>query len=80
MRPPINPYGYAWLEGEMVVDPKEYKVVFEIVRLWKAGKSFTKIAKYLNERNVATRMGKKWSHPVVASIINRSRTAVRFEK
>jgi hypothetical protein len=80
MRPPIIPYGYAWMEGDMVVDPKEYQVVLEMVRLWKSGQSFAKIAKHLNECKIATRMGRNWSHPVVASIIQRNRASTKVGK
>lgn len=69
MRPPIIPYGYAWLEGRLIVEPREYKVVLEVVRLWQKGKSLTAIAGYLNDKEVPTRMGKGWSHSVVGSII-----------
>ena len=71
MRPPVLPYGYAWLEGKLVVDPREFKTVLKIMDLWHSGKSLTDIAKYLNDHNIPTRMGGRWFHCTVGAIIKR---------
>ncbi|MBX2988307.1 MAG: recombinase family protein [Bdellovibrionaceae bacterium] len=71
MRPPVLPYGYDWLDGKLVVDPKEYRVVQKILRLWQNGKSARLIADLLNQQNIPTRMGKQWFHSSVNAVIKR---------
>jgi len=80
MRPPIIPYGYAWLEGRLVLDPREYKVVLEAVRLWRKGQSLTAIARHLNDKKVSTRMGKRWTHAVIGAIVKRHLEAEKQTK
>lgn len=71
MRSPVLPYGYAWLEGKLVKEPREYKIVLKVIGLWQAGKSLTAIARTLNDQRVPTRNGKKWFHCTVGAIIKR---------
>ena len=71
MRSPIIPYGFVWLEGKLVKEPREYKVVLKIIGLWKAGKGFTAIARTLNDQRLLTRNGKKWFQSSVGAIIKR---------
>jgi hypothetical protein len=71
MRSPVLPYGYDWLDGKLVVDPKEYRVVQKILRLWREGKSARLIADSMNQQNIPTRMGKRWFHSSVNSVIKR---------
>lgn len=71
MRSPVIPYGHAWLEGTLVVEPREYKIVLKVMSLWQSGKSLTAIADYLNDQGVPTRMGGKWFHCTVGAIIKR---------
>ena len=39
MRSPVIPYGHAWLEGKLVVEQREYKIILKIMQLWQSGKS-----------------------------------------
>jgi hypothetical protein len=71
MRSGVIPYGFAYLEGKLVVDPREYKVVLEMAKLWQSGKSFTAIAKQMNKQKIQTRLGKRWAVSVVGAIIRR---------
>jgi hypothetical protein len=71
IRPPVLPYGFAWLEGKLVKDPREYKVVLKVIGLWQAGKSLTAIAGALNDQRVHTRNGKKWFHSSIGAIVKR---------
>jgi hypothetical protein len=64
-----TPFGYTYLEGKLVVDPREYKVVLEMYRLWQGGQSLRAISRHLNDQKVATRLGKSWKHEVVKNII-----------
>lgn len=70
-RSPVMPYGYDWLNGQLTLDPKEYRVVQKILNLWKAGESSQSIAKILNHQLIAPRSSKTWSRGVVASIVKR---------
>lgn len=71
MRCGVIPYGYAYLEGALVVAPHEYKIVLLVVKLWKSGKSFKAIARLLNDRKIPTRLGGSWYGPTVAAIVRR---------
>jgi hypothetical protein len=72
MRPPGTiPFGFAYLEGKLVKDPKEYKTVLQIQKLWKSGKSCSAIATALNNKKTPTRMGKRWGKSVIARVLKR---------
>jgi hypothetical protein len=71
MKPVSIPYGYAYLDGKLVKDPKDYKIVLQIYKLWKAGKSCTDIAAILNNQKTSTRMGGRWGKSVIARILKR---------
>lgn len=71
MRPGTIPFGFAYLEGKLVKDPKEYKTVLQIQKLWKSGKSCSAIATVLNNQKTPTRMGKGWGKSVIARILKR---------
>ena len=73
MRSPVIPYGHAWLEGKLVVEQREYKIILKIMQLWQSGKSQGAIADFLNSQKVPTRMGKKWFHSSVGAIIKRQK-------
>jgi len=53
------PYGYAYLEGSPIKEPKEYKVVLQIQNLWQSEKGCSAIAKTLNDQKILTRGGKR---------------------
>ena len=65
------PFGYDYLEGKLVTDPKEYKIVLNIYRQWKNAQGFRAIARSLNSQRILTRTGKKWTHELIKRIINR---------
>ena len=64
------PYGYANVDGKMVVVPEQAETVKEIFRDTLAGKSTHAIQKELNERGVPTKKGGKWTHGTVNAIIS----------
>jgi hypothetical protein len=65
------PYGYAYLEGRPVKEPKEYKVVLQIQSLWQSGKGCSAIANTLNDQKIITRGGKRWAKGIISRIIKR---------
>lgn len=64
-----TPFGYAYLEGKLLMDPKEQIALRKIMKLWKDGKSYQAIADKLNHLKIPTRSGKPWIRSVVRSII-----------
>lgn len=73
----LPPYGQAWLEGKLVVDPREHKTIQLILKLRRSGKSFTAIAKHLNDQRVPTRMGRKWHSFSVSRIVHQQSQPTR---
>ena len=65
------PYGYAWLSGEIVMKPLEYKNVLLILELSKMGKRPYQIANYYNKQGLRPRRGRKWFARTVTDIIKR---------
>lgn len=65
------PFGYYYLDGGLVKDPKEYPTLQMIDQLRRRGKSPTAIANRLNDKKVKTRKGNVWKQPTVYNIIER---------
>lgn len=65
------PYGYNVLDGKIVVDPKEIKVVRKILDLHQKDMSFNAISRWLSSQKIQTKLNKKWSDKTVASIIRK---------
>ena len=63
------PYGYANVDGEMVIVPEQAEVVKEIFAGCLAGKSTHIIAKELNEKGVPTKRGAKWTGATINGIL-----------
>ena len=63
-----TPFGYAYLDGKLLMDPKEQIALRKIQTLHEKGKSYQAIADELNNQNIPTRSGKPWIRSVVRSI------------
>lgn len=59
------PYGYRWIEGELLIDEAEAEIVRKIYRLYSQGTGYSKIADQLNKKGLLNRHNTKW---VVARI------------
>ncbi|MCK6595084.1 MAG: recombinase family protein [Bdellovibrionaceae bacterium] len=68
-----TPYGYAYLDGQLLVDPKEQVIVRKILKLHQSGMSGNAIAIELNNHKIPSRSGKAWSPCVVRRIIKFSK-------
>ncbi len=68
-----TPYGWAVFDGKVVIDPKEQRVIREILKLHKSGISYNGIAKQLNNQKVPTRLNGKWRDRVIKFIIDRQK-------
>ncbi len=68
------PYGYERIDGKLVKDSKEQKVIRKIKRLRRKGKSYRKIANILNEQGVPAKSKKaRWHDSSVWCILNRKK-------
>jgi hypothetical protein len=67
----VSPYGFAWLRGRLVMDPKEIEIVQLIIKLWQSGQKFSAIARHLNGLRKRTRSGSQWEHSLVRKIVLR---------
>jgi hypothetical protein len=65
------PFGRTYLDGNLVMDPKEHLISRRILRLHQSGKSNQSIADILNAKKIPTRKGGQWSRSVVRTIIIR---------
>lgn len=63
------PYGYANVDGEMVIVPDEAETIRKVFADLLNGKSTHKIAEELNERGIHTRKGPKWNANTINGII-----------
>jgi hypothetical protein len=70
----VAPYGFTNVDGRLVENPIEQKVVRRICEMWALGLSFNAIAKKLNQLEIKTRSGKTWEHSIVSNIINRKKS------
>lgn len=80
MKAGTTPFGYTYLEGKLVVEPSEYRIVLEIGRRVQSGESLRAIARRFNDRKVPTRFGKKWNHEVIKKIYERHQKEQSKEK
>lgn len=63
------PYGYRWENGEIIVDPEQAVIVKRIFSELLAGKGTDAIAKCLNEENVPTKKGGRWTSTSIRGIL-----------
>lgn len=63
------PFGYANVDGKMVIVPEEAEVVRQIFAATLAGKGSYLIAKDLNMRGIPTKRGSKWSAGTVKGML-----------
>jgi len=68
------PYGYNVLDGKLVLDPRETKIVRKILALHQKGMSFNAIAKKLTQEKIISKTGRRWNDKTVAAIIRRTKS------
>ena len=61
-------FGYRWADGKFEIVPEEAEVVKEIFQLYLSGMGYTKIARTLMEKGVASRFG-LWSNNSVRDVL-----------
>ena len=65
------PLGYHSVGGQLVIDEKEAEVVRLIFKLFDSGMAYNKIATYLNENGVPTKMGGQWEQGMLFRLISK---------
>jgi hypothetical protein len=63
------PYGWKSINGQLVEDAGEQRIVGELVRLRRLGWSYGRIAGYLNERGIPTKSARTWWPRTVSDTI-----------
>lgn len=63
------PYGYKSENGFLVPIPEQIEVVRKIFDLYLEGWGSTRITKYLNNQNIPTQKGRKWSTPQIYYVL-----------
>lgn len=61
-------YGYDLVDGKLVINPEEAKVVRRIHELYKTN-GITRIAHILNQEGIRTKNGSRWSDPQIRYIL-----------
>lgn len=74
------PYGFRYFEGVLTQDQREYPVLREILRRWKAGESLCSIAATLNEKGIPSAYKKAWSDNAVKYIIQSAKDGRLVER
>jgi hypothetical protein len=64
-----TPYGYAYLDGQLLLDPKEQIVVRKILKIHQSGLSENDIARELNNQKIPSGNSRSWCPSVVRGII-----------
>ena len=68
-----TPYGYACVEGKLVVIPEEAECVKKVFLLRGCGKKLGEIAELLNETGRRTKTGKEFTISTIQNILNNER-------
>lgn len=66
------PYGFCYLDGEIIRDPKEYPSLKLILNLWNRDVSLGDIQRTLSGKGFRSRTGKPWSYNVIKAAVTRS--------
>ena len=63
------PYGYEYIDGKLVINKEEAKIVKEIYSWYSEGKSLLKIVKMLNSTQIPTKKGGLWAKKTISKIL-----------
>ncbi len=64
-------FGFCYLQGQLVPDPREYPTLLTIHRLWSENISVREITRRMNHAKIPSRTGRKWNWAVVNAIVER---------
>jgi DNA invertase Pin-like site-specific DNA recombinase len=68
-------FGQVAVDGQLIPDENEQTIIETIRKHRKSGKSYAKIAQYLNENELKSKQGKDWTAKVVMDVLKRLKTA-----
>ena len=63
------PYGYDYIDGKLVINEDEARIVKEIYSWYSDGKSMGEIAKMLNNSKIPTKKGGFWAKKTISTIL-----------
>lgn len=64
-------FGQRAIDGELVADPQEQKIIELIRRHHKSGKSLQQIANWLNDNGYQTKRGQQWRRISIKRVLDR---------
>lgn len=65
-------YGYVRIDGKILKDPREQKLIRLMISYWQSGMSFNAIAKKFNCQKIKPRTAKEWNNGTIRKIILRT--------
>ncbi|MEM4259074.1 MAG: recombinase family protein [Candidatus Thermoplasmatota archaeon] len=63
------PYGYNYLDGKLVVNDSESRIIQDIYSWYLTGKSIGEISQMLNDAHIPTKKGGLWAKKTVSTIL-----------
>ncbi len=63
------PYGYDYIDGKLVINDSEADIIKKIFDMYKNKFGMKKIAEVLNQKNIPTKLKKKWGSQTVSLIL-----------
>ena len=63
------PYGYDYIDGKLILNNDESRIVKKIYSLYIQGKSMGEIVKILNKGGIATKKGGVWAKKTISTIL-----------
>lgn len=67
------PFGYNLLNGELVEDAYEKRVLAHLELWWSNGVSYDRMAQRLNNKNIFTKRNRIWRGSTISRILARER-------
>lgn len=64
-----TPYGYDRIDGNLIINQHESRIVKEIYQMYSQGMNYTAIAKTLNDKHEVTKLGKPHSKDSISYIL-----------
>lgn len=65
------PFGFCYVQGDLVKNPIEYDTLLKIHRQWKSGMDANELARYLNAKKIKPRKAKAWHNKALKKILAR---------
>lgn len=66
------PYGYQLENGKLIADPQEQAIISKMKQWREKGATFQAIADRLNNKGIATKLGKSWDRAKIYQILDKA--------